>query len=186
MRPTVLFALLASVASGACASTQGSAPPQPGTQETVRIANSGANTTFDMQTVSDNAPIVKAEIFRPIGDVWSALQVVYDSLGITIASRDEATHMLGNPALKVRRRLGSVRLAQYVDCGSTQGAPSADSYEVVLSVFTAAQPTATGTTIVTQVSGQGRPVAFSGEYVRCASTGQLERQIANRVKLRVK
>lgn len=177
---------LLSIVLAACASGSRSSPMPPGVEETVRIANTGANVSSGMKVVSDAPTASITDIAQPIGSVWNALGVVYDSLGIPIATRDNATHVLGNPALKLRHRLGSTRLARFIDCGSTQGGPSADLYEIVLSVVSALQPSATGTTLATQVSAQGRPVAFSGEYVRCSSTGALEQLVANQVKLRAR
>jgi len=58
------------------------------------------------------------------------------------------------------------------------GGPSADAYEIQLSVITTAVPAEQGTTnLMTLVEAQGRPVTIAAEYMRCTSTGLLETRI---------
>lgn len=179
-------ALLSLLALAACATGNTASVAAPGRQESVRIANTGANTSSSIQVVADNAAPVTTAIAAPIDVVWSALSAVYDSLAIPVTTRDAMSHTIGNSSLKLRRRLGTVRLSQFLDCGSTQGGPSADSYDMLISLVSSAQATGAGTLISTQLSAQGRPVAFAGEYVNCSSNGTLEKQVTNRVKLIVK
>jgi hypothetical protein len=108
------------------------------------------------------------------------MRTVYDSLGIAVATFDAASKTIGNTGLRLKRRLGEVALSKYVNCGSTQGFPSADTYEVFLSVTTTIRPAASGpqaTEIATTIDGQARPITFSGEPVRCSSVSTLEARI---------
>jgi hypothetical protein len=116
--------------------------------------------------------------------VWAVLPAVYDSLHIPRSQVDEATHVLGNTGLKLRRRLGTIPLSRLLECGSAQGGPSADTYEVFLSILTTVQPgTEAGTAFVaTTIDAQARPVSFAGEYVRCGSKGELEQRVLNSLK----
>jgi hypothetical protein len=116
----------------------------------------------------------------PEDRVWAVMRAVYDSLGIPVASFDASTKTIGNTGLRLKRRLGEVALSKYINCGSTQGFPSADTYEVFLSVTTSVRPAASGpqaTQISTTVDGQARPITFSGEPVRCSSLTTLEARI---------
>jgi hypothetical protein len=66
-------------------------------------------------------------------------------------------------------------LRRYIDCGSTQGGPNADTYDVWLSVTAAAAPKAANATEVSvQLQAMARPVTFAGEYFKCATTRGLE------------
>lgn len=112
---------------------------------------------------------------------WLALRTVYDSLGIPIATLDPATHTIGNSSFKIRRKLGNVSLSKYINCGTMQGAPSADSYDIVMTVMTTARRDGAKTLVMTTVEGQGRPVSLSGDYVRCSSTTALETRIVEMV-----
>ena len=161
-----------------CASSNtapGSAPT-----ETARIIGQGG-----MQAISTGAAPIAGEslIAAPISKVWDAVPAVFDSLGIAPTTVDATEHMFGNRGLQIRRQLGGVLLSRYMDCGSPQARPSADFYDVNLSVIT--QLTAidsASTRVLTTVDAMARPVAFSGEYVRCATTGEIEARISRRLE----
>jgi hypothetical protein len=144
--------------------------------QTIRIpaSSGGASTTLAVAaTTTSSVKTVSASADR----VWSVLPAVYESLGIPVTDRDPAARTIGNTSYKVRRRLGDVALSRYLDCGSTQGAPSADSYEILLSVSTRVRPGAPDSTAVSiTVDAMGRPVFLSADYVRCGSMGGLEKR----------
>jgi len=88
--------------------------------------------------------------------------------------------------LKANKRLRNVELSKLIDCGSTQGFPSADEYDVKLSVLTQVERhDKAATSIATRVEAEGRPMAFSGTYSRCTTTGKLETTIAAAVLRRL-
>ena len=178
VRPLLLLAL---VALSGCASSK-TAQPQTAPIETVRVGG-GGSATLSVTTVSSVSANVGTVPFS-VDRVWSVLPAVYDSLRIPRSEFDAAAHVLGNTGLKLRRRLGAVTLSRLLDCGSTQGGPSADTYEVFLSILTKVQPgPEAGTAILaTTVDAQARPVSFAGEYVRCGSKGELELRVLNTVK----
>jgi hypothetical protein len=96
---------------------------------------------------------------------------------------DAASHVLGNQELRLRRRLGEVGLSHYINCGNTQGAPSAETYDIRMSVLTqAVSATPTSTSVLTMVEARGKPITMSGEYTLCSSTGELERRIVDLAK----
>lgn len=166
---------LSMIALSGCAST-GTAPARPDSQQTVRVVGAGGAVQFSAShpTLSARA----ATIPMPVEQVWRAMPAVYESLGIPVGRLDAESRVVGNPGIKLRRRLGSVPLTRYLNCGSTQGGPSAETYEVHLSMLTQAQPGAPGsTTVATTVEATARPVTLAGESVRCASTGALEARV---------
>lgn len=167
--------LLLVVALTACASA--ATPPRPAGSDGTVSVGSGAGGRTTLSTSA--APIAGvATIQAPIEKIWLALPAVFDSLAIPRTTFDPASHTIGNVGMQIRRQLGKVRLSRYIDCGSPQSRPSADFYDVNLSVVTQLQPEATGDTrISTTVDAMAKPVAFSGEYVRCASTGDIESKI---------
>jgi hypothetical protein len=118
----------------------------------------------------------------PLDRVWHALPAVFDSLGVPINQLDPVHHVMGNSGFKVHKRLGNVALSKFIDCGSTQGFPSADEYDVSLSVLTQIEPDKSGqTSIATRIAAAGRPMAFAGEYTSCTTKGLLESSIADGV-----
>lgn len=168
---------LALVGLAACASSQpggaiAGAPEVPIGSSAVRLR-------------SADAPTVRAVPF-PLARVWDVLPAILDSLGVPATERDAVQHVIGNSGFKVHQRLGTVALGKLIDCGSTQGYPSAEEYDIRMSVLTQLQSDgAGGTNISTRVEADGRPMAFSGPYTRCASTGALEERIAAAVVRRL-
>lgn len=177
MRHAAAVSALAALALAGCASSPRSAPPVDHATETVRVSGVGVQPGATLSTVSSVTPGV-AKVLAPIDRVWSVLPAVYDSLGIPVDRLDQARHIIGNTGFKLRRRLGGVSLTRYLDCGSAQGGPSAETYEVTLSVLTELQPIEAGTSAATVVQATARPVTFAGEPTGCTSKGPLEQRIA--------
>lgn len=180
MRRAVTLTVLSIAAVNGCASSRSSDTPEPvvGTRiETVRVSGVGAQQGTTMTTVASVMPGV-ATVLSPIEEVWRVLPAIYDSLGIPVDRIEREKHILGNTGFKLRRRLGGVSLTRYLDCGDAQGGPSAETYEVHLSVLTELQPTASGTAAATVVQATARPVTFVGEHTPCKSTGGLEKAVA--------
>jgi hypothetical protein len=158
---------------------------RPATTETVRVSGSGAGNIAMGMAAAAGANV--ATVNYTVDDVWRILPGVYDSFAIPLSTIQPTEHVIGNSGFNARRRLGNIPLPRLIDCGSTQGGPSAETYDIRLSILTQVRPGESGTTsIATTVDAMGRPVAFSGEYVRCSSTGVLESRIADAVKAQLK
>jgi len=157
-----------------CASSNtapGSAP-----SETARVVGQPG-----LENVSTGAAPIAGEsvIAAPLSKVWNAVSAVYDSVGIAPTTVDAPGHTFGNRGLQIRRNLRGVPLSRYMDCGSAQARPSADYYDVNLSVITQLTPVdSSNTKVVTTVDAMARPVSFTGEYIRCATTGVLEARLS--------
>jgi hypothetical protein len=180
MRRILLTSIAALVG---CASAK-TTPAGPVATETVRLIGVNEMTKVSMTpTVALRADTVATSVEQ----VWDVLPVVYESLGIPVTQLDATKHVVGNPGFKLRRQLGGVSLTRYLDCGRGQGGPSAETYEVHLTVLSEVQPAApaVGTTVATLVEAMAKPVTFSGEYVRCSSSGTLEARILNGLKARL-
>lgn len=114
--------------------------------------------------------------------VFKVLPSVYDSLGVVVNLIDPARKQVGNSALKIRNRLGKNPLSYYLDCGSGQIGPNADSYDVVLSVSTTVSSGGAGqASLATLLDAQARPATYNQAYSRCGSKGLLEQKIADAV-----
>jgi hypothetical protein len=179
MRIIVVLISLAGAAVAACASGGAGAPGSP-SMETVRVESGNALMTTTMHpAINANG----ATLALPLDRTWAILRFVYDSLGIPVATMDAASHIIGNPDMKLRRRLGEVGLSTYINCGNAQGTPSAETYEIRMSVLTqAVSLNSTSTSVLTTVEARGRPITMSGEFTLCSSTGALERRVVDFVK----
>ena len=79
------------------------------------------------------------------------------------------THQMGNEGFKLRKTLGSTPLSRYIECGTTQIGPNAESYDVVLTLLTQLYPADGGSTSVTHTfEGSAKPVTYSQDYSRCS------------------
>src|SRR6266699_1687633 len=159
------FLLIGIVALSGCASSN--TAPGSGSAETARVVGSGGEGTVHAISTG-SAPIAGASmISAPADKLWKALPEVYASLGIPRSVLDPSSRLIGNRGLQIRRQLGNVRLSKYLDCGAAQARPSADFYDVNLSVITQLAPVdSANTKVVTTVDAMARPVSFSGEYIR--------------------
>lgn len=117
---------------------------------------------------------------------FRALPSIYDSLGVQVNAIDPAKKTVGNSGYKVRNRLGKLPLSMYVDCGSSQIGPNADSYDVYLSVMSTVIPDGAGSSkIGTIVDAQARPATYNQAYTPCSSKGLLETKIVQIVQKRL-
>ena len=169
----VIALLSVAVALMACASKRTSGPAS--SIETTRVSNGQLSQSITrVNTVAPGVITLPASFDR----VWALLPAVYDTLGIPVSVNDPSKALFGNSSFKIRRKLGPVPLPKYIDCGRTQGVPSAETYEVNLVVLTQLQPAPDGgTTASTAIQAAARPISFAGEYSTCTSTSFLERRV---------
>lgn len=163
----------------------GCASPNPGAVAATPGPDVRMNMPQGSQVITTGATVVRgvANLQFPIDKVWSAMVPAYDSLSIPLSVLDPSTHTIGNQGLKARRRIGKTRIGEYLNCGNGEGGPSADLYEINLSMVSTLQPnSAGGTTITTTVDGAARPASFSGDYIKCATTGELEKRLVKLVE----
>ncbi|HEX8694136.1 MAG TPA: hypothetical protein VF746_17070 [Longimicrobium sp.] len=173
----LLFGLAACGTSGT-----GSASPAPQSRE---LRQEDLD-NYRMEAIS---PTITAatEVTAPLERVWAVLPQVFQELGIGEAGViDPAGFVYGQREMSVRRRLGSAPLSQFVECGNNMGISNANSYTVTLSVVTQLQrTTAEKTGVLSLVQATARQPGNSQQSVVCTSTTELERRIANTVKLRL-
>jgi len=161
----------------------GNSPVVTGGPETQAIAvGSDIRTRSAVEPVSNEVPFAGARVFQ-------ALTLVYDTLGMPLTTLDFKRHLIGNDGMKVRQKLGGVALSKYVDCGSSQLVPSADTYEVSLSVLSHVALDSTSaniSTVTTTVSALARPVEHAQEWFQCKTKGTLEKKIIELIPALIK
>lgn len=174
MRPLRPLAVLSLLSLSACASGGG---PAARPDETIRVAGSSGMNSFKL---ADNTTSNVSRVAFPIDKVWRTLPAVFDSLKIPLTTADGAKHLIGNSGMKIRQRLGTVQLSKYIDCGQAQIGPSADTYDVFLSVMTTVRSVSpTESEIQTTVESAAKPITFAQEYSRCSTKGKIETSISD-------
>lgn len=140
-----------------------------------------------MFNITSNDAAIPTTIEAPIEQVWPVMKSVFDSLGIPVTTLNPSQHLIGNASFRARRHLGKTPMIQLIDCGNFQGGPSAETYDINFSITTQLVPLdARSTTLATLVQAQGSPPSFSGNPVKCGSSGKLEANIVDEVRKRLR
>jgi hypothetical protein len=117
--------------------------------------------------------------------VFAALEASYVALSIPLSTRDDATRMIGNVGLKIRRQIGKIETRRAFDCGSSGGMPNSETYTITLGInSTVTADASIGSVITTVIDANGENPSFPG-VVRCSSAGVLEEAIAKEVRTRL-
>jgi hypothetical protein len=167
-------ALLGTLLLVGCASA-GGAGGAPSSQ-TVRVVGPAATQSVAMS----GGPETSSSRTLPysVEQVWRALPIVLDSLGIPIQTMDPAKRVIGNSGFKVRGRLKKVPLSRYIDCGNTSGTgPNADTYEVHMAFLASVQGQGNSSTVSLTFESMGKPVNFAQDYSACGSKAVLESRL---------
>jgi hypothetical protein len=175
-----ILAVLLLLAVPACASSGPTPAPGPATQ-TVRIVDSTGRVVqlaVDPRGTAGTTPLEMS-----VEEAWRSLLRAYDAIGLSITSMDSRAHSVTSN-MRVRSRLGGTRLSQYLDCGRSQGGPSADTYDVHMEVQSQVVRTDDAASrISTHIEATARPATLTGAPIRCASTGTLERRLVHEIHL---
>jgi len=166
---------LTAVVAGCSASSSKVTPPATVATMSTRIEGMS---TANLRTVTVNDSRTLT-LLHPIAKVWAVMPLAFDSLGIPVNQIDPANYVIGASSVRVRRSLRKVPLSRYIDCGSMAGGPSADTYEINLTLLTTLKATETGSVAFTQLEALGRSESLRGDWIRCSSNGTLERKLAD-------
>ncbi len=163
----------------ACASSPSETTTRTGTQ-TVRIVDGSGNVTALSTDASTQANLLTIEL--PVDRAWAGLIAAYTALSLPVDDLDNNQRSI-TANVRARGRIGNARLSTYLDCGRTQGGPSADTYEVHLLVQSRILPGELNTSrIGTAIEAVARPSNFASSPVRCTSTGNLEHRIVGHIR----
>jgi hypothetical protein len=169
------LAVALSSALFACASSSGGPASRSDRVETVTIESQTASANIALRPDLSGS---RAVLEFPSRKVWNALTAAYTALPIPINAVDSVNRLVSGSARIYRQFLGRP-LSRFIDCGTTIVGPSADSYNVLLSVKTQVDSVSPSTSILrTWVEATG---SSAGGGVRCASSGALEHMIEEQV-----
>jgi len=178
MRRMLLLGLLASAACAGSGPTPDSSPAEQ--HVTVPSASDRGGGGGAALNVVPTSGLSTHQLAYPVDAVWKMLPAVFDSLNVPVGLLDPTTHIIGNRGFKLRGKLGKVPLGRYIDCGTTQIGPNAESYDITLTLTTALRPQAGGgTTMTVDMEASAKPLAFAQEPFRCSTKGALERRVVD-------
>jgi len=178
-----LPALSALLLVTACRST-GPAPDVTTTQVTTTIGIATGGTVGLRRTAEEVGHSTDLRI-RP-DSAFRLLRAVYADLQFVPGRIDRSTREVAVTAAKVRRRLAGVSLTRYLDCGSKDNLPNAETYDIELSVLSQVSVNADSTSrVTTRIHAVASdPFHGAGNQTTCTTLGALEARIADGVKLR--
>jgi hypothetical protein len=166
----IALALVPLLAS-ACAKNTDLSPVGTGTQRMTVVTATGTQSVGLRQ--DDNVNM--QDFDRPADLVWKALPAVYESMGISVTTMDQARKLIGADGVRLRRSLKGVPLSRYFDCGQTQIGPNADDYEVFLTMLTRVVPAgASNSKVEVTTTVLARPVARRQNPQACTSLNTLD------------
>lgn len=162
----------------ACGPRSGGMPAPTTKVERVQIEN--VNSSIDLPLTTDPSQLRTRLDYSP-SRVWQALPEAYALMSIPTEGMNPAQRLfVGNTS--AYRRFNDDLVSRFVDCGTGLTGPNADSYRVQLRIETQVDSVdATSSNLRTRVLGSGS--GAGGTAVRCATTGELERRLATRLKL---
>ncbi len=120
----------------------------------------------------------------PAVQAFDALPAAYAKLGIpdvAVVDNTAGVYTIGVRNMRARGSLAGTHLSRYIDCGSGAMRIPADSYDISLSATTYVTPDGAGSVLHTLVAATARDPGDNRAPVRCSSTGQFERQLAELV-----
>jgi len=178
------LALLTTLLALGCATGQSNLPS--GSTRTHTTIDAGKS-TYDI--VQETTPdILTRTVSASLDRAWAALPAAYGDLRVPLNAVDATSHMIGSGVITAHRQFAGMRLSKMIDCGTSGiGEPRADGYTVHLNVRTQLSAAAGGGTVVrTLIEAAARDAATSDPPVRCATTGALERRIADALGKEIK
>ena len=179
--------VLAACALAACSSsksgtegTSAAPPPVP-----VRVQTMGDARGTQLTVAPSAAEASGAQIDAPPGAAWVGLIQAWEILKITPDQVNSDGYLLSVDNARFRRQLGGKPMSRYLDCGMGQLGANADAYEVSMSVRSQLRAAEGGKTeILSVVTATARSAVTSNSSVQCASSGELEKRIAELAKER--
>lgn len=136
--------------------------------------------------INSQVTAIEHPLGAPADSVWAALPEVLREMGIAPQMNAAGDRTIGNQRITARRVAGD-RTDNYVRCGNQGAGPSAmAAMRVRLSLLTTVRPESdTRSRLFTEVTGTATPVEGSGGTTLCASTGALEKKLAEALAARV-
>ncbi len=174
MRHVILILALSGCASAASRSDE-STPRQA----TIFTGN-------DVPTIYADRPVAaELKVNRPSAQVWKAVKEVYLGVQVPVAMENPQAHQLGNADFYRTNRFAGRSMTEFVDCGTSITGPKAASFRIYMSLLSTVKSDADSVTTVKTTfvaTGQNMAGGNSSDKIHCATTGNLEELIAQRIR----
>jgi hypothetical protein len=176
--PPVLLLVLAT----ACASASTGGPETTVAPATTSIVSGNSSvgkmnigTTNTYTAISTTVSITPDSAFQVLTRVYTMLELPVAPAAGKLA--------IGNPEIKIRRRIGGMPMQNVLDCGDKMGLPNAETWDIHMNLLSYIEPTKTGgAQILTRIQAMGNPTDISNrDLTPCSTKGELEKKIGDMV-----
>ena len=180
-RTTCLPRLLLPALVSACSSAGSHPPDVASTPMATQIGLSSGGSVPLRQTVERVALSTDLQL-RP-DSVFGLLRGAYLGLGLAPESDRKAMTVVVSSA-RIRRHLAGVPLQQYLDCGSKDNLPNAETYQIELTLISQVSMLTDSTSrISTRVDAiASNPLHGADNRTQCTTLGALEKRIGDAVR----
>lgn len=139
----------------------------------VGTMNIGMNNTYE--AIATTVSIAPDSAFQ-------VLTRVYTMLEIPVAPA-QGKLAIGNPEIKIRRRIGGIPMQNVLDCGDKMGLPNAETWDIHMNLLSYIEPAPNGgARILTRIQAMGNPTDISNrDLTPCSTKGELEKKIGDMV-----
>lgn len=184
-RLRALAVIAAGLGLAACASSGSDMPRGGPTDVNTQLQTDYGARSISLRTVED-VYVSNDTLAEPRGNLYRQLAATYDEMGIPITKVNPEAKLIGAVETRLRRDLGGSPISRYLRCGTSITGSIADQYEVYLTVVTQVEPLETGEAgVFTHLTAIAKQGGRSGNNIRCATRGVLEREIFEHLKRKV-
>jgi hypothetical protein len=173
MPPALIRVAIFSLSLGLAPSVLAQASPA------VRVVLPGYGTPIAVDTI-----LAFSNHDAPPQRVWAAVARVFDDYRIAPDIRDSARLVVGATRYVKSTSMANFAMSAILECGSSLTGPNADNFRITSALVAVVRAAPGGTTVLgIGFIGSGRDVQGSStDPVKCASTGRLEADLADRVR----
>ena len=175
--PVLLLVLGTACASASSGGTETTVSP---TTTSLVSANSAVGTK-NIGTTNTYTAIGTSVAIAP-DSAFQVLTRVYAMLELPVAPA-AGKLAIGNPEIRIRRRIGGIPMQNVLDCGDKMGLPNAETWDIHMNLLSYIEPTKTGgAQILTRIQAMGNPTDVSNrDLTPCSTKGELEKKIGDMV-----
>lgn len=145
----------------------------------VRVILPGFGTPIAIDTI-----LALTDHDAPPDRVWTAAARVFDDYRVATDIRDSLRRVVGATRYVKSSSMAGFTMSAVLECGSSMTGPNADNFRITSALVAVVRPGPAGKTVLgIGFIGSGRDVRGSStDPVKCASTGRLETDFAERVR----
>ena len=135
--------------------------------------------------VADRPTAAEIKLDKPSSQVWLAVKEVYLGMQVPVTVENAQAHQLGNADFYRTGKFAGRSMTELVDCGTGITGPKAANFRIYMSLLSTVRGNSDSTTTVKTTfvaTGQNMAGGNSTDKIHCASRGNLEELISERIR----